>query len=235
MQKLLFRPGLGVTLFVLLSLACSLPQLGEETANVEPTRTPFPTFTPTTAVEAQISIPPTPTNTVPPPPTDTPAPEPTAAVPTNTPPPEPTATPVPPTDTPAPPPPPPPTEPPPPPEPAAPAAQNGVEAGISFRDGRNTYAVGEKVFVKIEAKNVEGGIKDFGILGLAPSTGGFQSSWTDGTIESGNPFVWEDGVAFPTPGTHRLYLSICFSGQTACQGPDGDWVRFEPGLEVIIQ
>jgi hypothetical protein len=239
MQKLSYRLGISAAMFILLSLACSLPQLGEDSARVEPTRTPFPTFTPTVAVEAQISIPPTPAPTEPPP-TETPAPEPTeppAPPPTEEaePTPEPTATPVPPPTEPPPPPAPEPTEPPPPPEPVAPAAPNGVEGNITFRDGRNTYAVGERVFVNIEAKNVESGLKNFGILGLAPSTGGFQSSWTDGSIGAGETFRWEDGVAFPAPGTHRLYLSICFSDQSACQGPDGNWVRFEPGLEVIIQ
>jgi hypothetical protein len=106
---------------------------------------------------------------------------------------------------------------------------------LTFRDGRNTYGVGEKVFVNIEATNVESGQKQFGILGLTPSTGGFQTSWTDGTIDAGSPFRWEDGYAFSSPGNHKLWLSICFSSQSECQGPDGNWVRFEPGLDVIVQ
>jgi len=110
-----------------------------------------------------------------------------------------------------------------------------VEGKISFRDGRNTYAVGEKVFVNIEAANLDSGLKSFGVLGLTPSTGGFQTSWTDGSIAAGETFRWEDGLSFPTPGTHKLWLSICFSTQSECQGPDGNWVRFEPGLDVIVQ
>jgi hypothetical protein len=110
-----------------------------------------------------------------------------------------------------------------------------VVGKISFRDGRNTYGVGEKVFVAIEASNVESGLKPFGILGLTPSTGGFQTSWTNGTIAAGETFRWEDGLAFPAPGTHKMWLSICFSTEAECQGPDGNWVRFEPGLDVIIQ
>jgi hypothetical protein len=224
-----------VILVVSISLACSsLPRLGSsQEAAVRPTRTPLPTFTPTLSIREPLSI--LPTATVPPsspPPIDTPVPAPEIP-PTDTPAPaEPTAT--------EPPPPPPPTEPPPPPAPTeppppAPSAQNGVEGKISFRDGRNTYAVGEKVFVIIEAKNVDSGLKSFAILGLTPSTGGFQTSWTNGSIAAGETFRWEDGVAFPAPGTHKLWLSICFSTEAECQGPDGNWVRFEPGLDVIVQ
>lgn len=224
-----------IALTLLTGLACSsLPGLGrQEKAQVRPTRTSLPTFTPTLASEILISIPPTPTQTSTPlPPTDTVTPPPP---PTNTPlPVEPTAT-----NTPEPPPtqPPsaPPTEPPPPPAPAEPATQNGVIGKISFRDGRNTYGVGEKVFVVIEATNTDPGLKPFGVLGLTPSTGGFQTSWTNGTIAAGETFKWEDGLAFPAPGNHKLWLSICFSTEAECQGPNGNWVRFEPGLDVIVQ
>ncbi|MEW5958371.1 MAG: hypothetical protein AB1801_11635 [Chloroflexota bacterium] len=229
------RTLLPIILLVLISLACSsLPQLGaSKEAAARPTRTPLPTFTPTLSVQEPLSILPTATSTPPlAPPTATPSPAP-AVPPADTPVPEPTAT-----DTPPPtePPPSPPTEPPPPPaEPAAPAAQNGVEGKISFREGRNTYAVGEKVFVIIEAKNIDSGLKPFAILGLTPSTGGFQTSWTNGSIAAGETFRWEDGLAFNTPGAHKLWLSICFSTEAECQGANGNWVRFEPGLDVIIQ
>ena len=233
---------------ILTTLACSaLPfQSAPEEAKLPPTRTPLPTFTPTVPIETSLSILPTPTNTpLPPPPTDTPAtggPTALAAAPpaeSLASAPVPTDTPVPPPPT-EPPPPPPaqapaPAEPPPPAAPAAPAAQNGVMAKISFRDGKNTYAVGEKVFVKIEATNVEGGIKPFGILGLTPSTGNFQTSWDNSQLEAGKTFTHEDGLAFSTPGTYKLWLSICFSTKEECQGPNGNWVRFEPGLDVIVQ
>jgi hypothetical protein len=243
----LFQPIRPWTLlnviFILITLACSaLPfRSSSEQANIPPTRTPLPTFTPTVLSEAPLSIPPTPTNLPPPPPTDTPVPpapatQPPAAeaVPTDTP------VPAPPTEAPAPAEAPPaqapaPAEPPPPAAPAEPAPQNGVLAKISFRDGKNTYAVGEKVFVKIEANNVEGGIKSFGILGLTPDTGNFQTSWDNSQLEAGKPFNHEDGLAFSTPGTHKLWLSICFSTKEECQGPNGNWVRFEPGLDVIVQ
>jgi len=111
---------------------------------------------------------------------------------------------------------------------------HGIIGKIEFRDGRNTYAVGEKVFVRIEARIPSGaGQVPFGILGLTPSTGSFQTSWSNGTIDG--VFTHEDGLAFPAPGTHKLWLSICFSSIDVCQGPDGDWERFEPGLDVIVQ
>ena len=228
--------------FILMSLACSaLPfQSPPEEANLPPTRTPLPTFTPTVPIETSLSILPTSTNTLlPPPPTDTPVAAAPVAPPVESPDSVPTDTPVPSPPTEPPPPPPaqapPPAEPPPPAAPPAPAAQNGVMAKITFRDGKNTYAVGEKVFVKIEATNVEGGIKPFGILGLTPSTGNFQTSWDNSQLEAGKPFNHEDGLAFSTPGTHKLWLSICFSTKEECQGPNGNWVRFEPGLDVIVQ
>lgn len=223
-------------------LACSLlpPLPFQQEANVPPTRTPLPTFTPTSAAQVPLSILPTPTDTPVPPPTDPPTdvPETVAeTAPTNTPVPEPTST-----DTPEPPPPtqppaaqPQPTEPPPPAQPAQPAAQNGVVGKITFRDGRNTYGVGEKVFVVIEATNIEEGLKPFGILGLTSSSGAFQTSWDNGTIPAGETFRHEDGLAFGSPGTHKLWLSICFSTKEECQGPNGNWVRFEPGLDVIVQ
>ncbi len=225
---------------------------GDESGNISivPSRTPFPTFT-ATAEPTLLVIPPT----------DTPVPTPTPIPPTETPVPvqeeavaesteneadnleegaaeeEAEPTPVPPTDTPVPaptqPPPPPPTDTPVP-EPAGPVVgPNGVLGQITFRDGRNTYGVGEKVFVRIEATYVDAGQKPFGILGLTTSTGQFQTSWSNATING--TFTHEDGLAFPAPGNHKMWLSICFSTQSECQGPNGDWERFEPGLDVIIQ
>jgi hypothetical protein len=89
--------------------------------------------------------------------------------------------------------------------------------------------------VRIEATNVDSGLKPFGILGLTPSSGSFQTSWDNGTIPAGETFSHEDGLAFSVSGTHKMWLSICFSSKEECQGPNGNWVRFEPGLDVIIQ
>ena len=224
------------------SLLARLP-IGRET-EIEPTRTPLPTFTATAVAQVPISVLPTPT----PFPSDTPTPEPSptepppppvepaAAEPTEEPPtpePEPTEPPPPapqpqpePTEVP------PPAEPPPPSEPSVGA--NGVIGKIEFRDGRDTYSMGEKVFVKIEAKLPgEKGQKPFGVLGLTASTGAFQTSWSSGTIDG--VFRHEDGLALNAPGNHKIWLSICFSSLEVCQGPDGNWERFEPGLDVIVQ
>ena len=226
-------------LSLMLLLACSLlpRQEAPEQANAFATRTPFPTFTATAPVEQYIPPPPTMTP-IPPSPTPPPAPVEQAAPPEQPPTPEPTATDTPPPPT-QPPPPPaaeepaPPAEPPPPAEPVAGA--HGVIGKISFRDGRNTYGVGEQVFVRIEVTNTGSGLLPFGILGLVPSTGSFQTSWSNDAFESGKPFTHEDGLAFPVAGTHKMWLSICFSSLEECQGPNGDWERFEPGLDVIVQ
>ena len=131
--------------------------------------------------------------------------------------------------------PPPPPVPPPPVTPPPPApGPHGVIGKITFRDEKNTYAVGETVFVNIEATNVGTEPVSFGILGLTPSTGIFKISWTDGTIASGETFKLEDGLAFSTPGMQRLWMSICFSSLLECQGPNGDWERFEPGLDILV-
>ena len=90
------------------------------------------------------------------------------------------------------------------------------------------------MFVNIEATTESGaGQVSFGILGLTASTGAFQTSWSNGTVNG--TFRHEDGIPFNAPGTHKLWLSICFSTLAVCQGPDGNWERFEPGLDVIVQ
>jgi hypothetical protein len=115
------------------------------------------------------------------------------------------------------------------------ADPSSVQAKISFRDGRNSYAVGEKVFVSIEVTNVISEAVPFGILGLLTSTGHFQTSWDNGLIQPGATFRHEDGLAFDAPGTYKLQLSICFARKKACTQSDEGWERFEPGLEVIVQ
>lgn len=247
--KAIFKRYVVTAILLLLTLACSLQDRltlsGTDSPELPPTRTPLPTFTATVEAQVIISAPPTPTETAaaqlpvatPVPPTPAP-PAPEAPPPANTPEPEPTATytpePPPATEPPAPPPP-APTDTPAPPAPAEPGmGANGVIGKIEFRDGRNTYAVGERVFVKIEASLPGGsGQKPFGVLGLTTSTGGFQTSWSSGTIDG--TFRHEDGVAFPAPGNHKLWLSICFDTIDVCQGPSGNWEQFEPGLDVIIQ
>lgn len=245
---------------VVANVACSLlsQTLSSESVQISPTRTPLPTFTPTSEAQTLV-IPPTETPLPPPEvpvvepaPVDTPIPEQNAPIVEQTTEPqeslaanstadegnnEVTEEEAPPNEEPAPTPvpPPPPTEPPPA-EPAVPAepgaGAHGVIGKITFREGRNTYGVGEKVFVKIEVTHTQPGQLPFGILGLSTSTA-FQTSWSSGTIDG--TFTHEDGLPFDAPGNHKMWLSICFSTEDVCKGPDGDWERFEPGLDVVIQ
>lgn len=115
------------------------------------------------------------------------------------------------------------------------ANPDSVQVSLTFRDGRNTYAVGEKVFVSIEVVNVTSEPVPFGILGLLTSTGQFQTSWDNGVIQPGQTFRHEDGLAFNAPGAYKLQLSICFNRKDACLSSDEGWKRFEPGLDVIVQ
>jgi hypothetical protein len=230
--------------FIITSLACALPsalRLSKEPTR-RPTKTPLPTFTATPPLAvAIVTVTPAPAGPASEPPAqgNQPAEAPAQAAPPPTdtpPPPPPTDTPVPPPTEPPPPPPSAPLAPTQPPAPAKPAAgAHGVLGEISFSDGKNTYGVGEKVFVNIKATNTGAGMLPFGVLGLTTSTGTFQTSWSSGTIEAGKPFTHKDGLPFGAAGTHKLWLSICFSTKEVCQGPNGDWERFEPGLDVIVK
>jgi hypothetical protein len=245
--------------FIIVSLGCGpgLPLFANEEAQLQATRTPLPTFTATTETIFEFPATATPPSPPPepatasaetvveapparptPPPVESAAAEPTPEANPAEPvagqpaPAEPAA---PPTEVPL-----APTQVPPeaPPAEPAPAAEpgpgsHGVIGEIIFREGRNTYGVGEKVFVRIKATSTQGGQLPFGILGLTTSTGAFQTSWSSGSIDGS--FNHEDGVPFSQPGQHKMWLSICFSTEAVCQGPDGDWERFEPGLDVIIQ
>jgi hypothetical protein len=115
------------------------------------------------------------------------------------------------------------------------ADPSSVQVNLRFREGRNTYAVGEKVFVSMEVTNITGEPVPFGILGLLTSTGQFQTSWDNGLIQPGQTFRHEDGLAFNAPGVYTLQLSMCFAKKEACLGSDQGWKRFEPGLEVMVQ
>jgi hypothetical protein len=224
------------TLLIMSSVACALTDLlgGEAEPVAFVTPTSYPTFTPTQPVQATLppptDTPPAPTDTPAPPPTDTPVPPPPEPAPTDTAVPEPTAAPPPPpTEAP----PPPPEEPPPPAEPEA--GPHGVIGKITLRDGRDTYAAGEQVFVKIELINKSAGTVPFGVLGLTSSNGDFHTTYTDHQVDIGSTFQWEDGMAFPAPGSYTMWLSVCFSARSVCEGGSGDWERFEPGIPITIQ
>ena len=117
------------------------------------------------------------------------------------------------------------------------AGADSVRVNFNFRDGRNTYAVGERVFASIEVTNITSDRILFGILGLLTSAGQFQTSWSDGSIGPGETFRHEDGIAFDAAGNHKLQLSICFARKDACTSGQAEdsWVRFEPGLDVVVQ
>lgn len=196
-----------------------------------PTATPVPTFTPTE------------TSTSTPVPTDTPVPTHTP-IPTHTP--VPTNTPAP-TDTlvptePPPPPPPEPTEPPPPPPEQAAAQEagpgpHGFSGRLELRDGRTDYGVAEDIWFRFSVTNVEGNATEaYSILGVAASTGQFQSSWTGDhlRLSRGDTLDWEDKIALNSPGTHSLVLSICFSQLSQCQGAEGDWANLSSPVMVNV-
>lgn len=196
-----------------------------------PTATPVPTFTPTETP----TLTPVPTNT--PAPTNTPPPT-NTPVPTNTPAPTDTSAP---TNTPPPPPPKPTDTPPPPEQPAAqepPLGAHGISGKLELRDGRTDYGVGEDIWFKFSVKNVEGNATElYSILGVAASTGQFQSSWTGDNmrLERGHTLDWEDKIALGSAGTHSLVLSMCFSKLSDCQSAGGDWENISPPVMVNIR
>ena len=243
---------ISLLFFLFLNLACSGATSRVEQVQIAPTRTPYPTFTPTVLApvgqvqepqadaqagsapveEAEAaSIPPTEV------PTDTPQSEPTEtsipAEPTNTPEPEPTETPTPePTNTaaPPPPPPPPPTDTPVP-APAGPAiGQFGVSGQVVARD-KTTFAVGEKAFFTYTALNHTDNPVNFGLLGIKGSNGQFNTSWINpDVLIPGVPFSHDDGLAFDVPGTYQVFLAICYSG---CGGGSSVWEEYPSGAATI--
>lgn len=98
--------------------------------------------------------------------------------------------------------------------------------------------MGEDVWFKFAVTNVEGGATvTYSILGVAASTGQFQSSWTGDNLRlgRGETLNWEDKIAISSPGTHSLILSMCFSKLADCQGPQGDWENVSPPLMVNVR
>lgn len=110
-----------------------------------------------------------------------------------------------------------------------------VQVDVRLRDGRTTYAVGEKVFVSMAVTNTSREPVAFGILGLVTSTGHFQTSWDNGLIQPGDTFRHEDGLAFDAPGSYTLQLSICFAKKETCLASDEGWARFEPALQITVR
>lgn len=226
-------------------LSCGFPEFLARApeATPVPIKTLRPTFTPNPTETA--TLPPTPT----PAPTDTPLPTVTPLPPTDTPvPPTPTSFPptqVPPTDTTAPPtltPLPPtatrvpvqPTQAPPTPTPKPKArhvvGSHGISGLVVARD-KTTFAVGEMAFFTYEALNQTKDPIGFEKLGIKASNGQFNTSWINpDIIQPGVPFKHDDGLAFSSPGTYRVFLAICFA---RCSQGDADWEEFPLGAATI--
>ena len=77
----------------------------------------------------------------------------------------------------------------------------------------------------------------YGILGVAASTGQFQSSWSgEGLrLNRGKALTWEDKIALSGSGTHSLILSMCFSTFEVCQTPEGDWENISAPVMVTVR
>lgn len=110
-----------------------------------------------------------------------------------------------------------------------------VDGGLHFRDERNVYRVGEKVFVQMSLTNPTDQNIPFGFMGLLDNTGRFQTSWDNDTVPAGRTFRHVDGLSFDQPGTYRIQLSVCFADADMCRQRDEVWRRFNPGLIVTIR
>ena len=237
-----------VLVLVILGLvvsACGLPTFLAKapTATPAPVKTLRPTFTPMPSATNTPSPTPSPVPTDTPPPTTTPLPAtdtpepPTPVLPTKTPE-QPTPTPVPPTATQAPPtatrPRPTVTKAPPTPTPSPEAKHivgaHGVSGLVTARD-KTTFSVGEKAFFTYEALNHTKDAVGFEKLGIAASDGQFNTSWINpDVLQPGVPFKHDDGLTFNSPGTYKVWLSICFG---RCDAADGDWEEFRQGAATI--
>jgi hypothetical protein len=236
---------LALVILAVAGLGCSLPRFlaRAPTATPVPVKTLRPTFTPMPSATNTVAPTPTPIPTdtplptsTPLPPTDTPVP-PTQAPPTDTPvaptdtPEPPTPTRVPPTATKVPP---KPTRVPPTPTPAPKARHvvgaHGVSGLVIARD-KTTFAVGEKAFFTYEALNHTKDPVGFETLGIKASNGLFNTSWVNpDVIVPGVPFKHDDGLAFTSPGTYKVFLAICFA---RCGEADAEWEEFPQGAATI--
>ncbi len=238
----------ALVIWGIVGLGCGFPSFVAQVpqATPAPVKTLRPTFTAMPA--ATETLPPTPTPT--PAPTDTPLPSatplpltdtaepptptpipPTQAPPTDTPEP-PTPTPAPPTATRAPA---QPTKVPPTPVPKPEAkhvvGSHGVSGLVVARD-KTTFAVGETAYFTYEALNHTQNPVGFEKLGIKASNGLFNTSWINpDIIQPGTPFKHDDGLAFSSPGTYKVFLAICFA---RCSQGDADWEEFPLGAATII-
>ncbi len=144
-------------------------------------------------------------------------------------------------------PPPPPTAipPTPPPTPKPIAGAHGLTGELTLCSGKTAYAVGERICFNEKIYNSTSAFISYGVLGvLAVGTNGvnqFQTSWSGAlgidpgcygpTDKCGGR--WEDGLSLQAPGAYTLYLQICYSSLSACQG-GGDWESLTGGLAVTV-
>ncbi len=115
---------------------------------------------------------------------------------------------------------------------------HGITGKLELRDGRTDYGVGEDVWFRFSVTNVSGdAVQAYSILGVAASTGQFQSSWTGNNLRlpRGETLNWEDKIALASPGTHSLVLAMCFSKLSECQGPQGEWENISPPVIVNVR
>jgi hypothetical protein len=107
---------------------------------------------------------------------------------------------------------------------------HGISGLVVARD-KTTFSVGEKAWFTYEALNHTNDPVDFRLLGIKASNGLFNTSWVNpDTIFPGQPFKYDDGLTFDSPGTYQVVLAICFS---QCGGADADWEEFPRGAATI--
>ena len=106
----------------------------------------------------------------------------------------------------------------------------GVSGLVIARD-KTQFAVGEKAFFTYEALNHTKDPVGFATLGIKASNGNFNASWVNpDVILPDVPFRHDDGLAFDSPGTYKVFLSICWT--EPCSGGD-NWEEFRQGAATI--
>jgi hypothetical protein len=130
---------------------------------------------------------------------------------------------------------------------------NGIAGRLSLCSNRTTYGVGERVCFVEWIKDTAGNGAKYGVLGVhAARDGGgalFQTSWSaqlapgeqltlgpgcEGPVDVCGG-AWEDGMSFPSPGTYRLTLSMCFSPFSVCGGSEAVWAALTSPIVITVQ
>ncbi len=119
--------------------------------------------------------------------------------------------------------------------PATPAPDEPIRVSLSLRRGRQSYAVGERVFITLAVTNHQQAPLTFGLADLVVDNGYAQTVWDRGRIPPGETLRHEDGLAFDRPGRYRINLSLCLSEPAACLETVERWQNFEPSVEVTVR